>query len=100
MYFGARIVSFLLSLIAWLLLVAAVLVWFVITPNRGFGLGSGFGMMQDNPEAAKAAKEAQRQAEKDAEVQSYLLRGGISLGCVIVALVLLLFCDLVSAIIN
>jgi hypothetical protein len=88
MYAGARIASFLLRLVAWLLLAAAVLVWFVVTTPADFG----FLVDPKDPGAIKAAR--------DAAYQANLLRAAISAGCVVVALIILLFCDLVKAIVN
>jgi hypothetical protein len=88
MYAGARIVSFLLSLIAWMLLAAAVLVW-LLAP-----VSNRLAPLTDTTDA-----EAVR-AAKDAQLEVNLIRGAISAACVIVALVIMLFCDLVKAIIN
>ncbi len=74
--------------VALLLLIAAVLVWFVITTPMHLGV-----LIQ--PENAEAVKEA-----KEIEFKANLIRGGISLGCVVTALLIMLFCDLVKAIIN
>ena len=88
MYAGARVVSLLLTLIAWMLLAAAVLVWLLTpVPNR-----LNTQVDSTDAEAVKAAK--------DAQIEANLIRGAMSAAFVIVSLVIMLFCDLVKAIIN